>query len=86
MKIQKVDAFICTDKKMLTSESKAMEHQRNLAYAAIDGVMKAYGKANESVHYPNLSTTLVPYMEENATELIVALRLSVGRSEYVVEY
>lgn len=81
MTIQKIDAFKCTDGTIHTRELKAVEHQKDLAYKAINGVMRKYGVSNESVHYPNLSLSLIPYMEENANDLINALKLAISGKE-----
>ena len=74
--LKKVNAFVCTDDEIFLNEGAAKTYQRHIANAAIDSVMKEYSIKNPAVHYPNLSISLIPFMNENAAELIKALKLA----------
>lgn len=74
--IKRTAAFKCSDDKIFLNKKEATLHQKNIAYATIDFVMKKYSLRNPKVHYPNLSISLVPFMRDNATELIEALKLA----------
>ena len=76
MNIEEINVYKCSDGKIFQSEREAIEYQNNLALTAIDKVMKNYSKEKPDIHYPNLSLTLIPFMNENSEELINALKLS----------
>lgn len=75
MGLQKIDAFKCSDCRVFTSEEEATNWQNDLCYEAIDKAMRNYSEFSPEVHYPALKATLIPYMKENAKEIIQALGL-----------
>lgn len=76
MNIKAITMFKCSDGKLFEVERKAILHQQDLALNAIDAVMRNYGSGHPEIHYPNLSLSLVPFMQNNAKILIKALKLA----------
>jgi lipid II:glycine glycyltransferase (peptidoglycan interpeptide bridge formation enzyme) len=73
--IKEIAAYLCSNGEIVYKFDTAYNKQMDFAMNELDKVLCKFAKKKPDIHYKNLSLDLIPFICENAEEIIKALDL-----------